>query len=635
MRKIFFLLYFIVFLPVLVSASHFMGGEITWECQSNGQYIFTMKVYRECDGMQFHTTDSLTVINHPSVSYILLTRISQTDISPQCNAMGPHITCAGVTAPNQGGVEEQIYQSAPVTLAGVPPLQGWIFAWGTCCRNPTSNIINATSQNWLLRAVMYSYTPPGSTTPKNANPCFDNSPTFAERHSSVICASSPYTYNHNATDIDLDSLAYAWAPPLSDLNTPVTNWVTGYSYYSPLPDVVHNPNNVPAVVNPFTGEISFTSFTQGAFQTVIQVTAYKCGQKVTEIFREMQITILSCGSNTPPIVSGAFQDTTTGIYNINIDTVFSGELVTFPITISDFETLPGGQQQTIIVTASGAQFGTNYTDTNAGCLNPPCATLNPPPLFSGQLGLQTNFSWQTDCSHLAISPEFEPQTTIYNFIIKAVDDFCPVPGSSIKTITIVVVPRKLPPPLIQNVQLDSNSHIVIDWLPVVDSFNIFNSYRIYYATNYNGPYQLLDTLTDINQSFYIDSTLNSTNLYFYIKTAFGCNNNSSYFFSQSSDTLLFLYTEISDLVKNTSELSHTLYPNPSNKNIVFKFDNSINDNICFRLYDNKGALIFKDDNVKGQRYFLNQNNIKKGIYFYHFYNPQTLSSVNGKLIIVE
>src|SRR5690606_22012129 len=34
-------------------ASHMVGGEITWECLPNGQYIFKMEVYRECTGTWF------------------------------------------------------------------------------------------------------------------------------------------------------------------------------------------------------------------------------------------------------------------------------------------------------------------------------------------------------------------------------------------------------------------------------------------------------------------------------------------------------------------------------------------------------------------------------------------------------
>ena len=40
-------------------ASHLMGGEITWECQSNGQFIFQLKVYRDCNGINQSTFVSL------------------------------------------------------------------------------------------------------------------------------------------------------------------------------------------------------------------------------------------------------------------------------------------------------------------------------------------------------------------------------------------------------------------------------------------------------------------------------------------------------------------------------------------------------------------------------------------------
>ena len=259
---------------------------------------------------------------------------------------------------------------------------------------------------------------------------------------------------------------------MEDLNIPVSSWNSGYSYNSPLPGALQNPNNIPAVLNPNTGEISFTSFTQGAFPSVVKVSAFKTGKKVVEIFREMQIVLLDCDTNNPPTVSAPFQNPVTLQYTSYIDSVFAGELITFPITIFDMDTLPGGQQQAITLEASGAQFGTNFTDSNSGCLNPPCAMLNPPPPITGQLISQTNFSWQTDCSHLASYQGYEPTSTTYNFIIKARDNFCPVPGMTIKTVTIVIEPHKLQPPQIQNVHLDSNNKINIYWSSINDNLNI-------------------------------------------------------------------------------------------------------------------------------------------------------------------
>ena len=62
-----------------VKASHFMGGEITWVCIKDvsnpdvGKYIFTMKIYQDCDGIDFpFTSQSLTVHNNPSLTTILV-----------------------------------------------------------------------------------------------------------------------------------------------------------------------------------------------------------------------------------------------------------------------------------------------------------------------------------------------------------------------------------------------------------------------------------------------------------------------------------------------------------------------------------------------------------------------------------
>jgi len=538
-KLIIVLIIFNIFAAITTKASHYMGGEITWECLTNGQYRFTMKVYRECNGIQFGASESIAVLNHPSVTTIPMTRISQIDISPQCNTIGPHITCAYAPQPNLGAIEEQIYISNPITLAGVPPAAGWIFTWGSCCRNPSTSITNAASKNWLLRAVMYSYTPPGATTPQNTNPCFDNSPVFAERPSTVICTGYPFTYNHNASDKELDSLAYEWAPPLEGINSPVSTWASGYSFNSPLPSIMHNPNNVPATVNPYTGEIAFTSFTQGAFQTVVKVTAYKCGQKVAEIFREMQIVLLACGNNNPPSVTAPFQNPVTLVYDSYIDTVYAGALITFPMSGTDFDYLPNNQPQTMKILASGTQFGANYSSTTTGCLNPPCAVLSPPPPITGQFAVQTNFSWQTTCDHLVGQVGCGNTSNVYNFLIKVQDDFCPAPAINIKTITVVVLaPPVLAAPKLKCVAVGPTGSVTLNWIPPVDNFNSFNSYLIYSSANAAGPYTFVDTVHGLSTSTYTHTSANANtnSLFYYIQTVSGCGG-AGFVTSSSSDTL--------------------------------------------------------------------------------------------------
>jgi len=281
-----------------VKASHYMGGEIVWECIPSGQpnagkFIFTMKVYRECNGIAFGSSQTLNS-NSPAGS-ITLTEIAgwPKDISPVCNnnSSFPHITCAGATSNNTGAIEEHIYRSGPITLNGIPPAGGWKFSWSSCCRNPAANVTG--QPGWYLRAIMYPY---NST---NTYPCFDNSPTFAEIPRTVICTGYPFTYNHNAYDKELDSLKFEWGQPMVNANTALSFSGT-YSYTNPLPGPTQNPLNVAAVVDQYTGTISFTSYTTGAYVTSTKVTAYKCGIKVAEIWRDMQVVLLTCGTWSPP-----------------------------------------------------------------------------------------------------------------------------------------------------------------------------------------------------------------------------------------------------------------------------------------------------------------------------------------------
>jgi hypothetical protein len=93
----------------------------------------------------------------------------------------------------------------------------------------------------LLRAVMFPYTPPGSTTPLSAgttgNPtCFDSSPNFLEDPQVISCTNVDVIYNNLGYDPDLDSLYYDWASPLQGSSWPGSSvtFSSGYTASSPL-----------------------------------------------------------------------------------------------------------------------------------------------------------------------------------------------------------------------------------------------------------------------------------------------------------------------------------------------------------------------------------------------------------------
>ena len=92
MRKL-LLLAFLLLTFFNSRASHFMAGEITWECIKDqaspdfGKYIFRMKLYRDCDGTTLTTgTQTLTVWGSGvNISSIPLNWIVSNDISPDCD----------------------------------------------------------------------------------------------------------------------------------------------------------------------------------------------------------------------------------------------------------------------------------------------------------------------------------------------------------------------------------------------------------------------------------------------------------------------------------------------------------------------------------------------------------------------
>lgn len=521
-----------------------MGGEITWECQGNGAYVFQLRFYRDCNGGAGPTNAFLKVWNHPSEVQIPLVLVLASDISPSCNPVtgAPQpITCNGGGA---GAVQEFLFESPPTTLSGTPPAQGWAFTWDNFSRNGAiSNLQGPSGYGLTLRAIMHAYNG------QDTQPCYDSSPTFAEVPASILCTGYPFTYNQNAYDPDLDSLVYSFGEPLDDLglvfNPPIDPvnipWVAGFSAASPLPGPALDPGNVPATINPSTGEISFTSFTQGYYLIVVKVESYRCGQLISEVYRELQTILLGCGVNAPPTVTPPFAG---GVF---YDTVYAGELVTFNFASSDLELLQDGSPQSNILVPSGSQFGANFNDVNNGCVFPPCAVLSDPIPLSGINGINTNFSWQTDCNHISGGGGCSNVANTYNFVFKVTDDFCPAPGMSMPTISITVLDLPaLPAPEVKCVTVNQNGSITLVWDPVVDTENSFQSYDLYSsATGAQGSFVLAQSIAGVGTNTFTDATAdgNFGTFYYYLTTASGCGGNRV---SDRSEVAQSMYLSVTD-----------------------------------------------------------------------------------------
>jgi len=521
-----------------------MGGEITWKALGGDDFQFTLVIYRDCNGLDIiDPTLNIRVWGHTSVDNILCNFVSSTDLSPDCTPVlgGPaELDCGsgtgGGTGP--GAVQKFVYQSAPITLAGTPPAEGWAFTYDSFSRNwDVTNIEDPFSFGFTLSSIMYDV----------PDDCLDSSPEFAQDPYILLCRGSDFQFDSNAFDEDNDSLVFSWGVPLDhfpagSFNPPVNPvpvpFVAGFSFDNPTPDASFDPDNVPAVLDPNTGQITFKSNTIGSFGFVQKIDCYRDGVLIATINRESQLIVIPCPGydNTPPEIVPPFGGGTS--YDAEF---FAGDLINFDIEVIDNEFLQDGTPQTVTLIPTGNAFGDNLTDPLAGCDYLPCATLDMPPLIQGVQGVTANFNWQTSCDHLLDACGVQQAEQVYTFVLNAKDDYCMVPGRRYETIRIKI--KNNPPVTAADMNcidvLDDGS-AVLSWTPSVDAGSSFTEYEVWSATD-----GLLTTIPTIATDTYtvLGSGTDLAEKQYYVVTKFGCDGGNSIY----SDTLSSIFMEFNDL----------------------------------------------------------------------------------------
>lgn len=541
-------------------ASHLRGGEITWKCvMENGisKYRFKVVVYRNCRGCESclgpsdviivsneigqlsQTLNSALVAGQPAVDAdgnIRIARISRTDISPSCGfpTVNP-LVCLfppnNVSQSDAGAVEKHVYESGLIDFHGVlPPVNintPIIFSFSQFARDGIAvNVQNSIKNGgMILYSKMYPFYPNGQTTSQPINECFDNSPDFTEPPSALLYTSGlDFVFNNNAIDKDLDDLYYWYDVPVAEsdgegnpvIPTPEEAFLEPYTMTNPfnlLPDQYG--------FNQLTGEFRFKPLSPGDYTAVFKVVSYKCDQKVSEIFRDFQVSILipdsTQNSNRYPTFKEPFKannGTPTNTYS-----VIAGKDLWIPIVVRD--SLPGINNgispQEIEISVNGTAMGEENADTLTGCDFPPCAMmvrvknnvnyspLNPKPIaiqnvpgelfgYGYQLGAAYGATgsptqndtlwiyWPTSCSNLDKANDCNGLTSArYNFTVSTKDNFCRVPGKTIRTFSVLLLPPDfyLSPP-IRCITYDYFSGAVnMQWGVAPGDTNTFVRYEIY------------------------------------------------------------------------------------------------------------------------------------------------------------
>ncbi len=603
MKKISLLIVMLLGVTFSSFSSHYVGGEIYWRCiAGTGKYIFYLDFYRDCGptsaGIGTGPT-TIRVLNTPRPNNNSLSSIPMSFVPPDPGApLGPNgglsvapncIGCGSAAFTNpisctnedNGTLEKYSYRSAPITLAGKPPsgnanqwLNGWVFSWtAPCCRSSDVINITNTSSSALFKAIMY-----GDGRPSQ-DPCYDNSPEFKEQPASIVCQKYDFQFNHNATDLELDSLDFKWANIVDRSNSTTqyqpqfNSWAGGYSINNPTPTAAMNPQNKSATIDAKSGAINMfvvlpanvAANDSRIFITSAQVDAWGCDVngntvKKATIFRDMPFNIFDCPRNTftyndnngnpiqvdeqnqPPFIQ---IDSSNGSLNLDT-TIYAGDSisVSFLAVDTNVSRCSPTLLTNVSIEPSGFQFDKNFNDPRGNCPIQPCATLSPAPTgapvkkLTGLNTVGTKFTWQTTCDHLDISSIVgascqQLSEGVFKFIMKTYDDFCPVPGINYATITITLKsPDPLGPPVIRCVNQNPNGSYTITWSEpeFPDTTNSFDSYELYLGQRSVGstaPFTFLGSpirinLRDYEGSFTTPTYAPGQEYAFRMKTKWGC-----------------------------------------------------------------------------------------------------------------
>ncbi|MFA5574561.1 MAG: gliding motility-associated C-terminal domain-containing protein [Brumimicrobium sp.] len=548
MHKIWFIFILTLFIGTSVNSlsQGVLGGDITWKCQGNGDYIFQLRLFQECNVANTTNPKTLSVWGHTTTTSIPVNYVGKTNLTPICTASSGNLPLDCASGGN-GTMEEVIYQSVPISITGIPPSGGWKITYQNTQRSASiTNLQNPSSHGFTISATIFSI--PTSS----SSGCIDNSPLFLQSPYVINCSGSEMFFNSNAVDEDLDSLVYRWGIPLDNFTVgsfnPPTNPVevpfeNGYSFLNPMPNSIFDANNQAASLNSESGEITFQSFTNGVFTTKVIVDSYRNGIKNASVEREMVFIVADCiGNNNVPTVTPPFAGNTSFE-----TTVTAGDLVSFSLTTNDLDLLQDGSPQTVSIEASGLMFGTNFTDPTTGCGTIPCATLDTPSPISGTSGATYQFEWQTSCDHLLDVNGEALYSVPYYFVFKVKDDYCPIPG--IKYVTVIVnVENKavLPAPEITCVTTEDNGDITVSWNPIIDNFGTFTAYEIFGVNN--GSFGTTANITD--NSFSIVGGLVAQEE-IYVSILSGCNGNTK----KNSEILSNIFLEINNPGNGEAELN--------------------------------------------------------------------------------
>lgn len=267
--------------PIILNASHIVGGKITYRFLGSGNYEIKLTVYRDCsDPIDFDNPATLTIFDAGTnaIVYNHQILIFHRDTIHPVNPDPCFIPPAGICV-------EQAYYLDTVNLPN--NISGYTASYQRCCHNTS-----------LLNILNPGFS--GTTITANIPPQNNNSANFQNFPPIYVCVNDTFNYSFASTDIDGDSLVYQMCSPLmGGTNFTIPNpaspppyipvtWSNTYTASQPL----STTNGVN--FNSSNGTIHFIPTIQGQYAVGICVLEYRNGNLLNTNRLEVQFNVVPC-----------------------------------------------------------------------------------------------------------------------------------------------------------------------------------------------------------------------------------------------------------------------------------------------------------------------------------------------------
>jgi len=112
----------------------------------------------------------------------------------------------------------------------------------------------------------------------------------------------------------------------------------------------------------------------------------------------------------------------------------------------------------------------------------------------------------------------------------------------------------LGPPSLRCVDVQANGDVTLTWVPPNDPLSVFDAYLIFSSTSSSGPFSLLDSVKNYNQTTYVHVGAQPQPRFYYLVTRY---NSMGIQYSSPSDTLASIKLTVTNLFNGTAFLQWT------------------------------------------------------------------------------